>query len=213
MMASGSLDQQVKIWNAEAMEEILTLEGHTGNIYSLVFSPDNRYLVSGSRDQTIRVWEVATGEVIRTLRGHKNAVFSVRFTPDEKHLVSASFDGIIKIWDLTTGLCIKTVDAHKKSVNDLEWIPGRNGLLSASSDHKIKQWNLDERFFVDYYYREDIEKDKEMSGLFGPRKPEEDKSAYRERMEKAAAFEDKLYADYFVKFKEMTEYKKIREEK
>lgn len=37
-----------------------TLEGHTGNVYSLIALPAGR-LVSGSADCTIRVWDTVTG--------------------------------------------------------------------------------------------------------------------------------------------------------
>ena len=39
-------------------ECIKTIYGHSGYIYSVVFSPNGEYLASGSGDNTIRVWRV-----------------------------------------------------------------------------------------------------------------------------------------------------------
>ena len=43
---------------------VKTLEGHTSDVTSVAFSPNNQYVVSGSEDKTIRLWNVETGECI-----------------------------------------------------------------------------------------------------------------------------------------------------
>jgi WD40 repeat protein len=45
----------------------LDLVGHTGEVWSLAVSPDNRTLVSGSDDQTVRLWDIATGRNLLSL--------------------------------------------------------------------------------------------------------------------------------------------------
>ena len=57
-LASGSYDNTIGIWNATTGELEQTLEGHTGEVYSVNWSPDGRHLASGSRDKTIRIWKV-----------------------------------------------------------------------------------------------------------------------------------------------------------
>lgn len=74
-----------------------TLTGHSGQVYSLAYSPDGRYLASGSQDKTIKIWEVATGKV-RTLTGHYMTFWSVAYSPDGRYLASGSADKTIKIW-------------------------------------------------------------------------------------------------------------------
>ena len=60
-------------------ENIATLEGHTGRVYSVVFSPDGTWLASGSRDGTVKLWDGVTRENIATLEGHTGRVYSVSY--------------------------------------------------------------------------------------------------------------------------------------
>ncbi|CAD5982649.1 putative WD repeat-containing protein alr2800 [Planktothrix tepida] len=58
---SGSEDQTIKLWEIETGEEICTLTGHTGIVYSVAISPDNQTIVSGSQDGTIKIWRPVLG--------------------------------------------------------------------------------------------------------------------------------------------------------
>ena len=48
----------LRLWDAVTGENIRTLEGHTGNVYSVAFSPDGGTLASGSREGTVLLWEL-----------------------------------------------------------------------------------------------------------------------------------------------------------
>ena len=41
-MLTASEDNTARIWDAESGEELVTLSGHTGRVYSAVYSPDGR---------------------------------------------------------------------------------------------------------------------------------------------------------------------------
>jgi len=57
-LASGSIDETLKIWEVATRQLHTTLEGHFGWVKSVAFSPDGQYLASGSFDTTIRIWHV-----------------------------------------------------------------------------------------------------------------------------------------------------------
>ena len=60
IVASGSRDYTLKLWNIETKTEIATLEGHSSYVNSVAFNTNGTILVSGSRDKTIKLWNVET---------------------------------------------------------------------------------------------------------------------------------------------------------
>jgi WD40 repeat protein len=69
-----------------------TLEGHSGWVNAVVFSPDSKTIASASADQTVRLWNATTGVYQQTLQGHSDWVNAVVFSPDGKTIASASAD-------------------------------------------------------------------------------------------------------------------------
>ncbi len=67
MLASGSEDQTVKLWNIQTGECLKTLQGHSHRVCSVAFSPDGETITSGSGDETIKLWDVKTGHCLKTL--------------------------------------------------------------------------------------------------------------------------------------------------
>ena len=109
MLASGSANGTVKVWNVATRAEVATLDGHTDQILSLGFSSDGIMLASGSLDRTVRLWDPATGANHATLEGYSDGIVSVAFIPDGT-LVSKSSGGAVKLWNVTTKSEISTFD-------------------------------------------------------------------------------------------------------
>ncbi|CAK8712923.1 MAG: WD domain-containing protein, G-beta repeat-containing protein [Candidatus Electronema aureum] len=62
IVASGSSDKTIGIWEVRTGKRLQTLEGHTDGVNSVAFSPDGRLLASGSNDKTICIWDVSAGK-------------------------------------------------------------------------------------------------------------------------------------------------------
>ena len=56
-MLTASGDSTARIWDAESGQELVTLSGHTGDVYSAVYSPDGALVLTASGDNTARIWD------------------------------------------------------------------------------------------------------------------------------------------------------------
>ena len=68
ILASCGNDRTVKLWDVQSGECLKTLKGHTGEVWSIAFSPLGSILASGSQDGTVKLWDISTGECLNTLR-------------------------------------------------------------------------------------------------------------------------------------------------
>lgn len=141
LLASGSSDHTVKLWDAQTGELKQTLIGDMNDVYSIAFSPDGKTLASGSIDSKIYLWDLETGMLKQTLTGHDGAVNSVTFSPDGKTLASGSVDKTVKLWDAQTGALNQTLTGHSDWVHSVTFSPDGKVLASGSRDDTVKLWD------------------------------------------------------------------------
>ena len=152
ILASGSFDNTIKLWDPASGRELRTLSEstvyvpqqlyeRTGN-YSVAFSPDGRTLAAGSGDHSIKIWDIASGREVTKLTGHSGIVNSVAFSPDGRMLASASLDHTVKLWDVASGAELRTLAGHTEVALGVAFSPDGHTVASASFDHTIKLWDV-----------------------------------------------------------------------
>jgi WD40 repeat protein/uncharacterized caspase-like protein len=143
ILASGSGDRTIKLWEVASGRELRSLEGRIFGAYSVAFSPDGKMLASETDDETIKLWEVASGRELRSLVGHSADIYLVAFSPDGKLLASGSKDRTIKLWEVASGRVLRSLVGHTLDVRSVAFSPDGKLLASGSSDDTIKLWEVE----------------------------------------------------------------------
>jgi len=105
-VARGS---RLEIWHAPQHRRDLapfvlhaSLAGHHGDITTLDWSADGRYVLTGSKDHSCRIWSAypqkATGYVPFSLTGHKDSIVGCFFSPDGDAVYSVAKDCVVYVW-------------------------------------------------------------------------------------------------------------------
>ena len=82
LLASGSGDGTVIIWNLADGSILHRLDGHTETVNDVAFSPDGSLLLTGSNDLTARLWNVTDGSELKVLESRLlGRILHVSFSP------------------------------------------------------------------------------------------------------------------------------------
>jgi WD40 repeat protein len=150
ILATGSYDQKIKLWDVETGKKLKTLSGHNGCVFGLALRPDGKILASASADRTVKLWDVASGERRDTLSQPLKEVYAVAFSRDGKRLAAGGADNRIRVWEIsdsaaeTTNPLLYSKFAHEGTILRLAFSPDGETLASTADDRTIKLWDAKE---------------------------------------------------------------------
>ncbi|MGC9320612.1 MAG: hypothetical protein ACP5KN_21445 [Armatimonadota bacterium] len=134
----------------ESITELRRLEGHTGWVNAVAFSPDGQTALSGSGDAELILWDVETGQIVRRFEGHSGAVNDIALSSDGQMALSGSDDGTMILWDVSTALntgvaageAVRRFEGHTAGVNSVALGPDGQTALSGSADKTLILWDV-----------------------------------------------------------------------
>lgn len=124
----------IRLWNMQTDEQVAILEGHSNNVTSLAFSPDDRVLASGSTDNTVRLWDIQTYQEIAVL-SHNTWISDLTFNHNGTLLVAAPYLGEIYIWNLASQTRLSEIqDREQYHVINVAFSPDDSLLVTSGID-------------------------------------------------------------------------------
>jgi len=121
LLASGSADKTVRLWDPDTGAMIQTLAGHSDSVSAIAFSPDSRLLASAGQSKTIRLWNLAVRGTGKILVGHSDPILAVGFSLDGQLLASRLWDWKFRLRDPVTGAVVLVATAIHPRMETYPW--------------------------------------------------------------------------------------------
>lgn len=169
IIASGSNDNNVKLWDIFTGKFLRTLRGHSLEINAVCFVNDSSWLLTGSEDNMFRVWDVLNGTRLRIFKGHEGATISSIasiYVPGvvppfaiiggtERESYTSQLMNPIEIWRLDSTELVAKCTGHRDEVAALSvFLQISDGVIlceaiSGGVDKSLRFWDLT-TFLNDY---------------------------------------------------------------
>jgi WD40 repeat protein len=124
IIATGSQDTSIRLWNAETGKEIAILHGHQGYVDAVAFSPDGEKIVSWARDGQLFLWDLSVAKPSHRSLGKTKG--GAAFSPNGRWVASGGPSKLVQLWDASNG-----EKAHELSAEDIAV-----GTTGSSADKK-----------------------------------------------------------------------------
>lgn len=142
LVASGSRDEYLRIWDLEQGKCLHTIHAHKSTIWAVAIAVRRNgdvIIMSTAGDGTMRSWNGRTGRKLHTFKGHSEKVLSVTIydpTGTNPLVFSGGSDRQIRAWDLLTGHHIRLFEGHEDEVHSVavEGFTGSNALQPIAED-------------------------------------------------------------------------------
>ncbi len=137
-IASGSVDDTLRLWSVKQARLIRTMQGHPFPIWQVKFSPNGMTLFTGSMDGVIRSWLVSTGVPQRSFTGHLGRITGLDISRDGNWLASSAEDFTVRIWRLPNGAPGQVIDEGMAAITCVHFTPDSQAVAWGEIDGTIR---------------------------------------------------------------------------
>lgn len=127
---------------------IQSKNGHTNRIYTVVYSPDGKFLASASKDGTVKIWDANNLAVLKTIKVVDDpglydgyGAFGAAYSPDGKWLAVVAADGRLTVWDTSSWQLKYQVAAHKGIIYGVAYSRDGKYIATGGADSVARVWD------------------------------------------------------------------------
>ena len=125
LIASGSKDNQVKMWDPRKRSCVATLYGHKHTVMKVLWNNvDANWLLTASRDHTLKLYDIRVLRNAETFKGHNREVTAIAWHPfNPRVFTSGAYDGRVNHWLVGCDEPLHSHYAHEQAIWDMDFHP------------------------------------------------------------------------------------------
>jgi WD40 repeat protein len=138
VLATGTRNGLVKIWNLRTHEPLEALTGPNDRIRTLCLSPSAN-LIGVGWGSGFQVFSLSPQKELFSFQGF---CATAQFSPDGKHLAAQMSNQHVFLFEVPSGIVEARLAGHYSSVNSLCFSPDGKTLATGGNDGTIKLWHV-----------------------------------------------------------------------
>ncbi len=153
LLASGSADHTIKLWDVRTERLLLTLRAHDEAVTALSFFPEQDLIASVGLDGKVILWNLIrdqprSGELAAeptVLLGSGEPLYALTTSKDCVHLAVAGSSGTISVWNVGNKAVETTFQGHDGPILVLAYSANPGVMASAGKDGTVRFWDMKSR--------------------------------------------------------------------
>jgi WD40 repeat protein len=139
MIAAGSDDGRLHLWNAADNKLVTQVLAHDQAVTAVAFQPQNTQYLTGSDDGTLKLWALPAGAP--AVLEHPAEVTRALSSADGKKIYTTSTDGVLRCWDVAKKTVERQFTGAKKGLTALALSANGQSIASGGEDGAVRFWN------------------------------------------------------------------------
>ncbi|MBS0262499.1 MAG: protein kinase [Planctomycetes bacterium] len=98
VLLTASEDQHARLWDWKSQRLLLATPDQEGQLFSVIFAPDEHTFITTGRDGTVTAWEPETGKQVAPPLNYRSMAYQVEIDQSQKFLlISGRLGGIARV--------------------------------------------------------------------------------------------------------------------
>jgi WD40 repeat protein len=141
LAAAGSIDGRVHLYDLESEKETAALEGLSGWVLRVCFSPDGKRVWASDSWGGLACWEIEGAKPVWVRRdAHPEGIKALALSPDGAQLATGGAPGVVRVWDAAEGKPLRDLPGHALEVYAVAYPPDGKSLVTGDLLGKVRHW-------------------------------------------------------------------------